>query len=74
MRLAPERKRSEAAEAIDTRYGTEGGTSLQIVRFTGSGPIVVHEQGLDSNGQTTGWFRHAGRMILGVTSESWSVG
>jgi len=61
------------AEAVDTRYGTEGGTSFQIVRFTGAGPIAVYEQGLDANGHNTGWNRYLGRMVLGVEPEFWSM-
>jgi len=61
------------AEVIDTRFGTEGGASLQVARFMGTGPIDSWELGLDSNGRATGWFHVPSALVLGEKPEDWSL-
>jgi len=54
------------AEMFDLEHGTEGGTSLLVARFTGSGAIVIYQQHLDDQGRTGSWFAQLARLILGA--------
>jgi hypothetical protein len=60
------------AEVVDVGHGTEGGTSIAIIRFSGRGPVVTYRQHLDDQGRTTTWFRQWNRLILGIEPWSWS--
>jgi hypothetical protein len=60
------------AEMFDVQHGTEGGTSLMIARFGGSGAIVLYQQHLDDHGVTGGWFRQQSRLILNPPGFGWS--
>ena len=61
-----------AAEVVDVGHGTEGGTSISLIRFAGRGPIVVYRQHLDDQARTGNWFRQWNRMILGIEPRYWS--
>jgi hypothetical protein len=60
------------AEMTDLQHGTEGGSSLQIARFGGVGPVVVYQQHLDDQGRTGPWFRQLARVIIGSDGNGWS--
>ena len=60
------------AEMFDLQHGTEGGSSLQIARFGGIGPIVVYQQHLDDQARTGPWFGQLVRLILNPDGASWS--
>jgi hypothetical protein len=57
---------------FDLQHGTEGGSSLQIARFTGSGPILVYQQHLDDQGRTGRWFRQLVRLIIERDGGGWT--
>ncbi len=61
------------AEAVEAVYGTEGGQTIVLWRFSGTGSVAYYSRGIDANAVVGGWYAQRASVSMGVEPAWWSA-